>query len=181
MHRSETTLSFQRPEHPAPQMPRRAGRGLASLVLLGSALGTFVAAAQTAPQPAGRATIDLNGDGVLDEQELRAATVATFETADADSDGYLTADELSAARMAGDVERRTRGLGPLLGARGAETAAERFERLDADRDGRIAEKEFVDAPHPLLRVDADGDGRVTREEIERGRERTRKALGHGVL
>jgi hypothetical protein len=54
------------------------------------------------------------------------------------------ADELGAARMAGDIERRTRGLGALLSqpSRNAETAAERFDRLDADGDGRIAEQEF---------------------------------------
>jgi hypothetical protein len=143
-------------------------------MFLGSTWAAFAAAAQ-----AGRATIDSNGDGVLDEQELRAATKATFETADADNDGYLTADELGAARMAGVVERRTRGLGALLCQRGrdAETAAERFERLDADSDGRVAEKEIVDAPHPLLRFDADGDGRVTREEIEQAH----KSLRSGVL
>ncbi|HEY3518202.1 MAG TPA: hypothetical protein VGL98_14230 [Gammaproteobacteria bacterium] len=131
---------------------------------------TFAVAAQTT-----RATIDSNGDGVLDEHELRAAAEATFVGADGDADGYLTVDEMSAARMAGDIERRARGLGVLLGARGrnAETAAERFERLDADGDGRIAEKEFVDAPHPLLRFDTDGNGRVTREEIEQARKSSR--------
>lgn len=152
---------------------------LASLVLLGCVLGPIAAEAQTAPRSAGRATIDRNADGVLDAQELREAKLTTFETADADGDAYLTTDELAAARMAGDVERGTRGLGVLLGGRGrnAETAAERFERLDADRDGRIAEKEFLDAPHPLLRFDADGDGSVTREEIEQAR----KGLRPGVL
>ena len=144
------------------------------LLLLGSALVSFAAAAQT-----GRATIDSNGDSVLDEQELRAAVEATFESADTDGDGYLTKDELGAARMAGDVERQRRGLGALLGPRGrdAETPAERFERFDANHDGRIAEQEFVTTPHPLLRFDADGDGRVTRDEIEQARQ----AFRPGVL
>jgi Ca2+-binding EF-hand superfamily protein len=177
MQRSGTATSMPRHEHFATRVRRR----LASFVLLGSALTAFAAAAQTPSRSAGRATIDLNGDGVLDEQELHAAKVTAFENADADGDGYLTADELGNARMAGDVERRTRGLGALIGrGRGAETAAERFERLDADGDGRIAEKELIDVPHPLLRLDADGDGRVTREEIERGRlitsSRARRAL-----
>lgn len=169
MHRPHATLTF--PEHSA---VKRTGCRLAWLVFLGSTWAAFAAAAQ-----AGRATIDSNGDGVLDEQELRAAVEATFKTADADGDGYLAEDELGAARMAGDVERRSRGLGPFLGARGrnAQTAAERFDRLDTDRDGRIAETEFVAAPHPLLRFDADGDGRVTREEIERGLAQARRAAG----
>jgi Ca2+-binding EF-hand superfamily protein len=169
MHRPHATLTFR--EHSA---VKRAGRRLAWLMFLGSTWAAFPGAA-----PAGRATIDSNGDGVLDEQELRTAAKATFETADADNNGYLTADELGAARMAGDIERRTRGLGALLSqhSRDAETAAERFDRLDADGDGRIAEKEFVDAPHPLLRFDTDGDGRVTREEIEQAR----KPLRSGVL
>ena len=113
---------------------------------------------------------------MLDERELRAAAEATFKTADANGDGYLTAEEARAARMAGDVERTTRGLGGLLGARGRNAAAERFERLDADGDGRIAENEFVSAPHPLLRFDADGDRRVTREEIEQARKAMRPGL-----
>jgi len=157
------------------QRPRRAGRFLPALVLLGSALGALAAAAQTAPRGT-RAVIDTNNDGVLDEHELRAARAATFERADADGDGYLTADESDAARMAGDVGPRSRGLGGALGRRfgNAETADERFERLDADKDGRISEQEFVDAPHPLLRFDADGDGRVTREEIEDARKAQRR-------
>jgi Ca2+-binding EF-hand superfamily protein len=167
---------YGRDECSVARTPRRTKGGLASLVFLGSVLATVAVAAQ-AP-PAGRATMDANGDGVLDEHELHAAKATTFETADADGDGYLTADELRAARMAGDVDRKTRGLGVLLGARGrdAETIAERFERLDADGDGRIAEKEFVDAPHPLLRFDADGDGRVTREEIEQARDELRRGV-----
>jgi hypothetical protein len=169
MYRPHVTPMF--PGHSA---VKQAGHWLISILILGSAWAAFAAAAQT-----GRATIDSNGDGVLDEQELRAATEATFNIADADGDGYLTAHELGAARMAGDVERRTRGAGALLGAWGshAETAAERFERLDIDGDGRVAKKEFVDAPHPLLRFDADGDGRVTREEIEQAR----NGLWRGVL
>ena len=168
MHRSEAPSRSQR-------SMRRAGRRVASLLLIGCALGAFAAAPQTVPQP--RATLDQNGDGVLDEPELRAAAEATFKTADANGDGYLTAEEARAARMAGDVERTTRGLGGLLGARGRNAAAERFERLDADGDGRIAENEFVSAPHPLLRFDADGDRRVTREEIEQAR----KAMRPGLL
>ena len=169
MHTLETATVRQL-EHPAARRPR-AGRHLMALALLCSAFGAFMVAAQTAPPRAGRATIDSNGDGALDEHELRAAAEATFETADADGNGYLTAAELGAARMAGDVERRTRGLGALLGPRGryAETAAERFERLDSDNDGRISRNEFLDAPHPLLRFDVDGDKRVTHEEIERAR------------
>ena len=172
MDRPVSTASFRR-ESPA------AKWAVLSLLVLACALGVFAAAAQTAPQSAGRATMDANGDGALDAQELRAAAEATFETADADGDGYLTADELNHSRMAGDVERRTRGVGALLAARGrnAETAEERFERLDVDGDGRIAEKEFVDTPHPLERFDADGDGRVTRDEIERGLAQARKAIG----
>lgn len=101
MHRPHATPTF--PEHSA---AKRVGCRLAWLMFLGCTWAAFAAAAQT-----GRATNDSNGDGVLDEQELRAAAKATFAGADADADGYLTIDELSAARMAGDVERRTRGLG----------------------------------------------------------------------
>ena len=177
MHTLEPA-SLRPPEHPAAHR-RRAGRHLMALALLCSAFGAFTVAAQTAPPRAGRATIDSNGDGALDEHELRAAAETTFETADADGNGYLTAEELGAARMAGDVERRTRGLGALLGPRGryAETAAERFERLDSDDDARISRNEFLEAPHPLLRFDVDGDKRVTREEIEQAR----NALRPGVL
>lgn len=177
MKRSEAT-HFSHPQQTAPKT-RRAWHGLTRLALVGSALVACAAAAQS-PRAAARGTMDTNGDGALDAQELHAAKVATFERADADGDGYLTAEEAQAARMAGDVERRTRGITVLLPrrVRNAESAEERFERLDADGDGRISEKEFLDAPHALLRFDTDGDGRVTREEIERGQ---LGALRRGVL
>lgn len=148
-----------------------------AFVLLGAALGAVTAAAQTVTRGAWP-VVDTNNDGVLDEQELRASREATFERADTDGDGYLTRDESTGARMPGDVERRSRGLGVALGRRfgNAETPDERFERLDADQDGRVSKQEFVDVPHPLLRFDADGDGRVTREEIEAGRKPLRRPL-----
>jgi Ca2+-binding EF-hand superfamily protein len=163
--------------------PRQAHLIFAVFALGAFALCPPMATAQNAPRSATRGTIDTNGDGMLDEQELRASREAAFATADAGGDGYLTVGELEAARMAGDVDRRTRGLGIALGPRGraAETLAERLERLDTDGDGRVAKQEFLAAPHPLLRLDGDGDGRLTREELERGRERARKLAGRGVL
>jgi hypothetical protein len=146
MQRTNHAARFGRiDDAPGKQRWRRAGRLLPALVLLGSALGALTATAQTAPQGT-RAVIDTNDDGVLDEQELRAARAATFERADADGDGYLTSGESTAAGMAGDVTRRSRGLGPVLGR-------------------RFGNAETVD-----------GDGRVTRDEIERGRKPMRRAL-----
>lgn len=155
-----------------------AGFALAAL-----SLSPFVATAQNGPRGAPRATLDTNSDGVVDEQELRAALEAAFARADADGDGYLVAGELGAARMAGDAERMTRGPRMMPGGRGrgAETIEERLKRLDTDGDGRVAKQEFLAARHPLLRFDADGDGRLTREELERGRERARKLASRGFI
>lgn len=157
---------------------RGAILGLAALAILGLAGGVQQAAAQPGPRAGTRATIDANNDGVLDAQELRAAREATFDGADANRDGYLTKDELENGRMAGDVNRTSRGLGPVLRARGrhGDTMAERFERLDTDGDNRVSRNEFLAAPHPLLRFDADGDGAVTREELERARGGMRRGM-----
>src|SRR5688572_13769925 len=145
-------------------MNRWIRRALPALAATGLTLIAGAAAAQTAPQAGrGRATLDANGDGVIDQEELRAARRTAFALGDADRDGYLTRDEQTA--VVGDVEARTRGVGLIRRFGGAaETAQERFERLDANADGRISEEEFVAAPHPLLRFDTDGDGRLTRAE-----------------
>lgn len=167
--------------HGAKTTRRQAQIVLAAVALGAVSLSPLTATAQNGSRSATRATLDTNGDGILDEQELRASMEAAFARADADGDGYLTAGELGAARMAGDGDRRTRGPGFALGGRrGGETLEERVKRLDTDRDGRVAKQEFLAVPHPLLRLD-DGDGRLTRDELERGRDRARKRAGRGVL
>jgi hypothetical protein len=165
--------------HGAKTSRRQAQRIFTAIALAAVSLSPLTAAAQNGSRTAPRATVDTNGDGVLDAQELHAAMEAAFARADADGDGYLTGGEFGAARMAGDVDRRTRGPGIALGGRGGETLEERVKRLDTDGDGRVAQQEFLAAPHPLLRFD-DGDGRLTREELERGRERARMLAGRGV-
>ena len=160
---------------------RRRRRFPSLIVLAGFALIGAPTHAQFRPDP-GRyfEELDTNDDGVVEQRELDAARRAAFDRADADDDDYVSGAELEALR----VERRGALSGPagLRGARAmrqraGESAQARAEALDTDGDGRIAESEYLAAPHGLLeRFDADADGRITRAEMDEGRAELREQL-----
>ncbi len=150
------------------------------LAAAGPTIATF---AQTPAQPADRQTrhakVDANGDGVIDRSEAatRPRLAARFDQLDADKDGRITAAERPqrgmrhgrgdrGARMAqldsnkdGAIDRAEAAKSPKL--------SERFDRLDANRDGRIAadERPRGTGGGRMARLDADKDGRLTRQEL----------------
>lgn len=148
-------------------------------------LGLVAIAASASAQESSRVDqlferLDRNGDRVIDEQELAAARRAAFHEADANRDDYVDRDELAEL---GD-ELQVAGRGPrsafvrkrLEQRQGSMAGADRLQRMDTNRDGRLSEAEFLAAPSALLRFDRDGDGRITRAELDAAQGQARSAM-----
>ena len=103
--------------------------------------------------------LDANKDGVLDRTEAETPLVRVFGKLDKNRDGVLDASEIKAVRDA----RKPRPEGAALkGRRGGD----RFERADANQDGKVAKEEFLATPLPwFVRADADKDEKVTKAEL----------------
>lgn len=124
----------------------------------------FAVAAQAgdAPNPPpGRHSVDANQDGVVTREEAKAhpRLAGQFDTVDANKDGQLDAAEMSAHREAKRAEMRAKGHERWAAADkdgdGALTreeaqasmpgVAERFDTIDANRDGKIGRDEMHEA------------------------------------
>jgi len=92
---------------------------------------------------------DANGDGRITRDEFVSARNALFARLDRDGDGYLTS---------GDAPRRLRN-------RGGDGQAAGLRFMDADGDGRVSRREFVDGSLKLFdRADVNHDGVVDSQE-----------------
>jgi Ca2+-binding EF-hand superfamily protein len=101
---------------------------------------------------------DTNGDGMISRDEAKALPriLEHFDEIDANHDGQITADELRAfhEKMRGEK-------GKHLGAM--------FKKLDTDGDGRISRAEAQAAPRLAERfdaIDANKDGFITMDEMK---------------
>jgi len=113
---------------------------------------------------------DLDGDGVLSEEERQVARDIRDERLDNpsnpwdfDGDGTLSSEELRAARS--ELEERIE-----------EKRRERFDEADRDGDGYISEEEFRSLPAisglapekisvALEKLDGNGDGLIGKDEF----------------
>lgn len=94
--------------------------------------------------------IDSNGDGVISRAEFRKVRAARWTQIDRNGDGYLGEDDF-----------------PGFAARRARAQLAEIAHLDADGDGRISQREFLDGPLPLFeQADRNADGVLTRSEID---------------
>lgn len=144
-----------------------------SNVLMAALLSGLVLAAGAAQAGSHRerpdfATLDLDGDGSLSQEELQAQGEARFATADANGDGGLSAEEMIAA----------------AGARASERAAQMIERHDANGDGVLQFDEMPrrsgDRPGRMFEhADADGNGVLSQEEFETALEKHGERRGRG--
>ncbi len=124
------------------------------LVLLGVFL--FSSSAVQSAEKDDVLRMDVNGDGRVDEQELREEIKRiAFASMDQDGDGFVSKEEWLAA----DQEK---------------TALERFDSIDTNKDGRIDQLEFADfVKEDMTRrklfenLDADGSGYLTHDEWAR--------------
>ncbi|MDR6842352.1 EF-hand domain-containing protein [Pseudoxanthomonas sacheonensis] len=137
-------------------------------VLTALAAGTAFAATAPAPgvsatsaQPAPRAKLDSNGDGVVDRAEAAShpRLAGKFDELDKNKDGKLTKDEMPARHGRGH-DHDKRGHGPR----------EAMSRLDTDKDGRISRAEATAAEGRMAsrfeQMDANKDGYVDRADHE---------------
>ena len=92
-----------------------------------------------------------------------------FDKLDVDHDGVVSREELDEAEIkaAGDrMQKRMARRGGGEGKGGAGKGADRLQRSDADKDGKITRDEFLAKGAPWFeRADADKDGKVTKDEI----------------
>lgn len=165
-----------------------------SLSFAGSTALAFAQGPQTGSAPPARhAKLDINGDGAIDRSEAARAPkfAGHFDKLDANKDGRITADERPQRGMHGG--RHGRG-GAMAGldanadgvidrgeAAKAPKFAEHFDKLDANKDGRITADERPQRGgrreggkgargERMAQLDTNGDGRFSRDELA-GRER----------
>ncbi len=127
--------------------------------------------------------LDANKDGKLTKDELPERAAERIMQADADGDGEVTKEELEAAREKMGGRRGGQGQGgPNQAGRGqgGPQAGAFFERLDANKDGKLTKDELPErAAERIMQADADGDGAVTKAEFAVAREKMGGQRGEG--
>lgn len=112
----------------------------------------------------GSARLDVDGDGVVSEEEFTDPAAARFAAMDGNGDGEVTAEEVAAYAEARRAMRR-------------QGRAERMiERLDQDGNGSVSLEEMrntVDRGAIFERLDTDGSGSLSEDEMQAGREAMR--------
>mgnify|MGYP006403768679 CR=1 FL=1 len=116
------------------------------------------------------ARMDINDDGVVDQQDRQARMLQHFARIDADGNGAISQAEFLAMhenraqhRNEGQAERGERRGGKHMGRRGGR--GDMARTADANQDGTITAAEFRAAALTRFEaIDADSDGTVTREE-----------------
>ena len=139
-------------------------------LLFSAVLGLGVlGAAQASAQDRPGMFPDPNGDGVTTKEEAIAASDARFTAMDTDKDGKLSTAEREAARaaMAGNGGSG-RGMGGGIGG-----------RADADGDGFISADEMrTSATTRFDRMDANKDGKIDKAEADAAMARMREMRGN---
>lgn len=118
------------------------------------------------------AALDANGDGVIDEEELKNATAA-LKKLDRNHDGKLTEEEVRPAFGRGGPGGQFGRGGPGgPGERGGpggvnpEEMVNRMMQFDKDGDGRLSKEELPERMQRMMeRGDTNKDGFLSKEEL----------------
>jgi len=148
-----------------------------SAVALATAIGAaslwpaFAANDHTRMQGQGPAAqlleMDINKDGKITADEMKAAAAERFAATDTNGDGFLSKDEMLAAATLQIHERMAKRIDKMM------------SKLDSDGDGKISVAEAETNPrmeHMMARLDTDGDGAISAEELAAMQG---KGWGHG--
>ncbi|HZN34436.1 MAG TPA: hypothetical protein VFB80_11480 [Pirellulaceae bacterium] len=159
-----------------------------SLPLFQAALKQVQAAERAASQPAAAAPgpavdadalfakLDANKDGFVTNEEVEGGQKSLFDrlvrNADRNSDKQLSLAEFKAGLAPDDSPRQPLAGGGFPGrpGGGAPQANPRqfFDRLDANKDGKLSKEELPERMREgLARLDADGDGSISPDELAR--------------
>jgi Ca2+-binding EF-hand superfamily protein len=126
-------------------------RPLITAVLLASASAAFAASTDGSAPARANPALDQNGDGMISRDEAAAhpRLARSFDRLDANKDGVLSRDELRAGHHSGQHGRHasldTNGDGLISRdeAKSAPRLAERFDAIDADKDGTLTRSELA--------------------------------------
>jgi Ca2+-binding EF-hand superfamily protein len=103
--------------------------------------------------------LDANQDGAIDKEEVPAKGRPAFERllkqGDANHNGKLEADEFRSVLV--DLKE--------FADHARKKAAERFQSMDKDRDGKVSREEFTGPKPRFDQLDKDGDGYLTQQEF----------------
>lgn len=168
-----------------------AGLGLALIILPATSSGQ-------AGKAAGRladvfADIDANHNGVLDPSEIDAANKPAFKKllvhGDANDDGKIDSKEFEALAKKAFAARKDAGkpgdASPKPEAAKPEATAgekpgqflQRFEAMDANKDGKVSREEFKGRPAMFDRLDADHDGAIDKSDLKVLRDKRKAGEG----
>jgi hypothetical protein len=115
----------------------------------------------------GFTTLDLNGDGVLDSQEIDSAP-ASLAKLDKNSDGQITTDEARPPMMEGRGRGGRGGQEESAPTNMVEETVKTLMAFDANGDGKLSKSELPERFQGIFdRGDADKDGFLTPEEIRK--------------
>lgn len=123
--------------------------------------------------------LDANGDGSIDEAELKNATAA-LKKLDKDNDGKLSQEELRPAGMGGRGGFGGQGGPGGQGGQGGGDFVARFMENDKNADGKLSKDEMPERMQGMFsRMDTNSDGFVDKKEIETSMAQMRERGGQG--
>ncbi|MFN0108469.1 MAG: EF-hand domain-containing protein [Blastocatellia bacterium] len=109
--------------------------------------------------------LDVNGDGVISEEEISNATAALLKL-DKNKDGKLTEEELRPEFPEGPGGRRGEGPGP--GGPNPDEMVKQLLEFDKNGDGQLGKDEVPERMHGLFeRGDANKDNVLSKDELRK--------------
>lgn len=160
------------------------------LLLSCCALAFLAPAAAFACPPEGRGMpmmekVDTDKDGSISMAEADAAAKARFEAMDENKDGSLSPSEFDKAPRPDGMNGKEgagqgrkapdSGRGPMRGEGRGMMREKRFESMDADKDGKVSEAEFLAGAKKRHEwMDTNKDGKISKDEMQARREKMKE-------